>query len=145
MVWHQESEKEKKNDSSKFTTKFQRIHHELPRAEKAQPLKEEKNEEGSEVEMKERQSKQISPEEAIMILNDEVASGSCDFDEDGTVLTAYMMAVGALDRQTPKLPDGINLEGDAFICPQCKMLIYTSGKPQSHNYCLNCGQRLRWY
>lgn len=31
-----------------------------------------------------------------------------------------------------------------FECPNCGMAIYTSDDLESHHFCLNCGQRIKW-
>lgn len=48
------------------------------------------------------------------------------------------------ERDTAKQP--IDTEGNYgfFVCPSCGNSIYASDDFESHKFCLNCGQRIRW-
>lgn len=103
--------------------------------------------------MIEKQKKQISPEEAVMILQNHVDEGACDFDEDGSELEAYDMAAKALFKQLPKT---IYLEGDGYsdgkpvydmaICPECGFVIDDEYDQRTYHqpFCPHCGQAIEW-
>lgn len=48
------------------------------------------------------------------------------------------------DRDTAKAPREISDEYSYFVCPSCGEAIYASDDFESHKFCLNCGQRIRW-
>lgn len=89
----------------------------------------------------------IGPEECIEYMSDLVASDLCDHDEDGSELAMCAFIVKTLEKQIPTFPKSWDPEKDSFVCPNCKKEIYADSKGfvQDHSYCLNCGQRLRWY
>lgn len=47
-------------------------------------------------------------------------------------------------RDTAKPPIDIEDNYGFFVCPSCGNSIYTSDDFESHKFCLNCGQRLKW-
>lgn len=48
------------------------------------------------------------------------------------------------ERDTAKTPTEVDEYFGYFECPNCGMAIYASDRPESHKYCLNCGQKLKW-
>ena len=48
------------------------------------------------------------------------------------------------ERDTAKAPVDTDDEFDMYVCPSCDMAIGTIGDKRAHNFCLNCGQRLKW-
>ena len=48
------------------------------------------------------------------------------------------------ERDTAKAPVDIDEEFDMYVCPSCNMAIGAMGDREEHNFCLNCGQRLKW-
>ena len=48
------------------------------------------------------------------------------------------------ERNTPKAPIDIEDNYGFFVCPSCGNSIYASDDFESHKFCLNCGQRIRW-
>ena len=48
------------------------------------------------------------------------------------------------ERNTAKAPVDIDEEFDMYVCPSCNMAIGAMGDREEHNFCLNCGQRLKW-
>ena len=48
------------------------------------------------------------------------------------------------ERDTAKAPVDTDDEFDMYVCPNCDMAIGTIGDKRAHNFCLNCGQRLKW-
>ena len=48
------------------------------------------------------------------------------------------------ERDTAKAPREISDEYSYFVCPSCGEGIYASDDFESHKFCLNCGQRIRW-
>ena len=48
------------------------------------------------------------------------------------------------ERDTERAPREICDEYGYFICPSCGEGIYASDDFESHKFCLNCGQRLKW-
>lgn len=48
------------------------------------------------------------------------------------------------ERDTAKSPREICDEYSYFVCPSCGEGIYASDDFESHKFCLNCGQRLKW-
>ena len=49
-----------------------------------------------------------------------------------------------VERNTAKAPREICDEYGYFVCPSCGNSIYASDDFESHKFCLNCGQRIRW-
>lgn len=45
---------------------------------------------------------------------------------------------------TAKVPREICDEYSYFICPSCGEGIYADDDFESHKFCLNCGQRIKW-
>lgn len=45
------------------------------------------------------------------------------------------------ERDTAKAPTEVDEYFGYFECPNCGMAIYASDRPESHKYCLNCGQK----
>lgn len=81
---------------------------------------------------------------------------SCDFMEDGiyidmnrlrqyedTGLTPEQI-MELKERDTAKAPIDIEDNYGFFVCPSCGNSIYASDDFESHKFCLNCGQRIRW-
>lgn len=48
------------------------------------------------------------------------------------------------ERDTAKPPIDIEDNYGFFVCPSCGNSIYASDDFESHKFCLNCGQRLKW-
>lgn len=48
------------------------------------------------------------------------------------------------ERDTAKVPREICDEYSYFICPSCGEGIYADDDFESHKFCLNCGQRIKW-
>ena len=48
------------------------------------------------------------------------------------------------ERDTAKPPIDIEDDYGFFVCPSCGNSIYASDDFESHKFCLNCGQRIRW-
>lgn len=48
------------------------------------------------------------------------------------------------ERDKAKAPVDTDDEFDMYVCPSCDMAIGTIGDKRAHNFCLNCGQRLKW-
>ena len=48
------------------------------------------------------------------------------------------------ERDTAKAPIDIEDNYGFFVCPSCGNSIYASDDFESHKFCLNCGQRLKW-
>lgn len=48
------------------------------------------------------------------------------------------------ERDTAKAPREICDEYGYFVCPSCGNSIYARDDFESHKFCLNCGQRIRW-
>ena len=61
----------------------------------------------------------------------------------GTALTPSEI-MELTDRDTAKSPIDIEDNYGFFVCPSCGNSIYASDDFQSHKFCLNCGQRIRW-
>lgn len=47
-------------------------------------------------------------------------------------------------RDTAKAPSDQDENFGYFECPNCGMAIYVSDDFESHRFCLNCGQRIKW-
>lgn len=81
---------------------------------------------------------------------------SCDFMEDGIYEWANRLSeyedtgltpqeiTELKERNTAKAPVDIDEEFDMYVCPSCNMAIGAMGDREEHNFCLNCGQRLKW-
>ena len=48
------------------------------------------------------------------------------------------------ERDTAKSPIDIEDNYGFFVCPSCGNSIYASDDFESHKFCLNCGQRIKW-
>ena len=48
------------------------------------------------------------------------------------------------ERDTAKVSTEVDEYFGYFECPNCGMAIYASDRLESHKYCLNCGQKLKW-
>lgn len=48
------------------------------------------------------------------------------------------------ERDTAKAPIDADEDYGFFTCPSCGEAIYASDDFESHKFCLNCGQRIRW-
>lgn len=48
------------------------------------------------------------------------------------------------ERDTAKAPEEVSEEYGYFECPSCGKAIYASDNFESHKFCLNCGQRVKW-
>lgn len=76
----------------------------------------------------------------------------CEFDERICVTLGKYEDTGLTpaeirelkERDTAKAPVDIDDELDMYVCPSCDMAIGTTGDKKAHNFCLNCGQRLKW-
>ena len=51
---------------------------------------------------------------------------------------------GLKARDTAKPPIDADEDYGFFTCPSCGEAIYASDDFESHKFCLNCGQRLKW-
>ncbi len=60
------------------------------------------------------------------------------------VQEAHNMAIAALEKQEPKVPEEISWEYDYFKCPSCGKLITSTTRIDAHKYCLECGQALKF-
>ena len=45
---------------------------------------------------------------------------------------------------TAKAPIDVDEDYGFFTCPSCGEAIYASDDFESHKFCLNCGQRIKW-
>ena len=48
------------------------------------------------------------------------------------------------ERDMAKPPIDIEDNYGFFVCPSCGNSIYASDDFESHRFCLNCGQRIKW-
>ena len=48
------------------------------------------------------------------------------------------------ERDTAKAPIDADEDYGFFTCPSCGEAIYASDNFESHKFCLNCGQRIKW-
>ena len=48
------------------------------------------------------------------------------------------------ERDTARAPIDIEDNYGFFVCPSCGNSIYASDDFESHKFCLNCGQKIRW-
>ena len=81
---------------------------------------------------------------------------SCDFMDDGVYIDMNLLReyedtgltpeqIRELkERDTAKPPIDIEDNYGFFVCPSCGNSIYASDDFESHKFCLNCGQRIRW-
>lgn len=51
---------------------------------------------------------------------------------------------GLKERDTAKVPIDADEDYGFFTCPSCGETIYASDNFESHKFCLNCGQRIKW-
>lgn len=54
------------------------------------------------------------------------------------------IAISALEKQIPRKPQEVDVDFSTFVCPNCLSTIMYTDEKETHNYCLNCGQRLDW-
>ena len=52
--------------------------------------------------------------------------------------------VSLKERDMAKPPIEIEEDYGFFVCPSCGNSIYVSDDFESHRFCLNCGQRIKW-
>lgn len=57
---------------------------------------------------------------------------------------AIQMAIKSLEKEIPIEPKEIDDNFGYFECANCSRLIYYSDLKESHEYCLNCGQKIDW-
>ena len=81
---------------------------------------------------------------------------SCDFMDDGVYIDMNLLreyedtgltpeqVMELKERDTAKPPIDIEDNYGFFVCPSCGNSIYASDDFESHKFCLNCGQRIRW-
>lgn len=62
--------------------------------------------------------------------------------EDTGLTPAEIRELAELD--TAKAPIDIEDDYGFFVCPSCGNSIYASDDFESHKFCLNCGQRLKF-
>lgn len=48
------------------------------------------------------------------------------------------------ERDSEKAPTDTDVYFGYFECPSCGMVVYASDDLESHKFCLNCGQRIKW-
>lgn len=48
------------------------------------------------------------------------------------------------ERDMAKAPIDVDEDYGFFTCPSCGEAIYASDDFESHKFCLNCGQRIKW-
>lgn len=48
------------------------------------------------------------------------------------------------ERDMAKAPIDADEDYGFFTCPSCSEAIYASDDLESHKFCLNCGQRIKW-
>lgn len=48
------------------------------------------------------------------------------------------------ERDAAKAPIDADEDYGFFTCPSCGEAIYASDNFESHKFCLNCGQRIKW-
>ena len=84
--------------------------------------------------------------------NDQCRYGACRWQEKANMLLKEYEDTGLTterirelaERDTAKAPVDTDDEFDMYVCPSCDMAIVTMGDKRAHNFCLNCGQRLKW-
>lgn len=81
---------------------------------------------------------------------------SCDFMDDGVYIDMNLLReyedtgltpeqiMELVERDAAKPPIDIEDNYGFFVCPSCGNSIYASDDFESHKFCLNCGQRIRW-
>ena len=62
--------------------------------------------------------------------------------EDTGLTPEQIMELKERDTAKASMDADENLE--YFKCPNCGMTIYASDDLESHHFCLNCGQRIKW-
>ena len=50
----------------------------------------------------------------------------------------------AVEKQKPKKASDIEYDYSCFVCPNCGAWICVTDDFESHKYCLNCGQAIKW-
>ena len=76
----------------------------------------------------------------------------CEFDKSVCVTLGKYEDTGLTPEQirelkewdTAKPPIDIEYNYGFFVCPSCGNSIYASDDFESHKFCLNCGQRIKW-
>lgn len=76
----------------------------------------------------------------------------CEFDESVCVTLGKYEDTGLTpeqiielkERDTAKVPIDADEDYGFFTCPSCGEAIYASDNFESHKFCLNCGQRIKW-
>lgn len=84
--------------------------------------------------------------------NDRCMYGKCRWQEKANMLLKEYEDTGISpeqvwklkERDTAKPPIDIEDNYGFFVCPSCGNSIYASDDFESHKFCLNCGQRIRW-
>lgn len=84
--------------------------------------------------------------------NDSCRYGRCRWQEKANMLLKEYEDTGLTpeqimelkERDTAKPPIDIEDNYGFFVCPSCGNSIYASDDFESHKFCLNCGQRIRW-
>ena len=81
---------------------------------------------------------------------------SCDFMDDGVYIDMNLLReyeetgltppeiMKLKERDTAKAPIDADEDYGFFTCPSCGESIYASDDFESHKFCLNCGQRIKW-
>ena len=64
-------------------------------------------------------------------------------DYEGTGLTPEQI-MELKERDMEKAPTEVSEECSYFECPSCGELICAIDYLESHHFCLNCGQRIKW-
>ena len=84
--------------------------------------------------------------------NDSCRYGRCRWQEKANMLLKEYEDTGLTteqimelkERDTAKAPIDADEDYGFFTCPSCGEAIYASDDFESHKFCLNCGQRIRW-
>lgn len=50
----------------------------------------------------------------------------------------------AVEKQKAKKPEASDSDFDYYKCPVCGEYIWATDNINEHNYCLNCGQAIKW-
>lgn len=76
---------------------------------------------------------------------------NCGYEKCATQLARYEdtdltpeQIMSLKKRDTAKAPSDQDENFGYFECPNCGMAIYVSDDFESHRFCLNCGQRIKW-
>lgn len=84
--------------------------------------------------------------------NDQCRYETCKWQEKANMLLKRYEDTGLTpdqihelkERDTAKAPKEVSEEYGYFECPSCGKAIYASDNFESHKFCLNCGQRVKW-